>query len=69
MLTKAQMRELRLLHEQGFVIMPSRTPRGLTRYKPLWKLVELGLADFGTGPSGSWLQTYGFFPLWTDPVV
>lgn len=67
-MTPAQRRELLNLHEQGFVIMPSRTPRGLTRYKPLWALCELGLADFGMGPPGSWLQTYGFFPLWDDPI-
>lgn len=69
MLTKAQMRELRLLHEEGFAVMPARTPRGLTRYKPLWALVAKGYAEFGWVPRGSWLKTYGFYPIWTDPVL
>ena len=67
-MTPAQQREYLLVIREGFVIFPPRTPRGLTRYKPLWALVEMGLIDFGFGPKGSWLQTYGFYPLWTDPV-
>jgi hypothetical protein len=49
--------------------MPSRTPRGLTRYRPLWTLVDMGLVEFDFGPVGSWLMTYGFMPKWGDPVV
>ncbi len=36
--------------------------------KPAWKLCELGLAEWGIGPKGSFLQTYCFMPVWTDPV-
>jgi len=66
--TPAQRRELLGVWESGFVIMPSRSPSGLTRYKPLWALVEMGLLQFGIGPRGSWLQTYGYSPLWQDPI-
>lgn len=66
-MTKAQRRELALLHDNGFTIKPT-SYRGLPRNRPLWTLVELGLADFGIGPAGSWLKTYGFWPTWSDPV-
>lgn len=66
-LTTAQRREAELLFGEGFVIAP-RSYRGLPRNRSLWKLVELGLAEFDMGPSGSWLKTYGFSPIWSDPV-
>jgi hypothetical protein len=68
-LTPAQRRECLLIYEKGFITMPSRTPRGLTRYRPLWTLVDMGLVEFDFGPVGSWLMTYGFMPKWGDPVV
>lgn len=36
--------------------------------RPYWRLVEMGLAEFDFGPRNSWLSTYCFMPLWTDPV-
>jgi hypothetical protein len=68
-LTPAQRREAFLIFEQGFVVMPARSPRGLTRYKPLWALHNLDLVTFDFGPVGSWLKTYGFGAKWTDPVI
>jgi len=67
-LTPAQRRELLRMHEHGFTAKPT-SYRGMPRNRPLWALVEMGLAEFGWGPRGSWLTTYGFSPTWTDPVV
>lgn len=67
-LTPAQRKELLLIHEHGFSFFPSRSPRGLTRYKPLWALVDMGLLTWGFGPKGSFLKTYCFMPAWTDPI-
>lgn len=36
--------------------------------RPYWHLVSLGLARMDFGPDGSWLKTYCFMPLWSDPV-
>ena len=38
------------------------------RNKPSWRLVELGLAEMDMGPRGSWLMTYCFMPVWSDPI-
>lgn len=38
------------------------------RNRPKWKLVEMGLAEFDFGPRGSWLMTYCFMPVWSDPI-
>lgn len=68
-MTPAQRRELLLMHEHGFTVSPNQSPRGLTRYKPLWALCKQGLAEFEFGPRGSWLKTYCFLPLWGDPIL
>lgn len=38
------------------------------RNKPAWRLVEMGIATFDFGPRGSWLQSYCFMPVWSDPI-
>lgn len=66
-LTAKQREYAEYLFEHGFMI--HNVGCGImNRNRPLWALVELGLAEFRFGPSGSWLQTYGFNPIWTDPV-
>lgn len=69
LMTPAQRREACRIFEHGFVMMPSQSPSGLTRYKPLWALVEMGIVKFGFGPTGSWIKTYGFSPIWSDPII
>ncbi len=66
-LTPAQRREALLLFERGFIIWPL-SYRDLTRHKPLQVLVEIGLADIGNGPIGSWLKTMGYYSVWSDPI-
>ena len=66
-MTKAQKRELKLLHERGYTVH-QMSWRGMPRNKALWNLVELGLADFGFGPINSYLQQQGFMPNWHDPI-
>lgn len=36
--------------------------------RPCWHLVSMGIAIMDFGPSGSWLQSYSFMPVWGDPV-
>ena len=60
-LTKAQKRELIGLVGTGFT--EHRTAFGRSQSNgPLWSLCELGLAEFGWGPNGSFLTTQGFLP-------
>ncbi len=66
-LTPAQKREALKLFEVGFIEWPT-SYRGLPRHKPLGHLVDLGLADIQLGPLGSWLKTYCYMPVWSDPV-
>lgn len=28
----------------------------------------MGLAYMDFGPKGEWLQSYGYMPIWSDPV-
>ena len=61
-MTKRQKEALRKLKEDGFI--ECKTSFGNSQAnRPLWKLVSLGLADFGFGPKGSFLKTQGFFPI------
>ncbi len=66
-LTSAQLKELKILHEFEYIIWPT-SYRGLTRHKPLQYLVDIGLAQIGDGPKGSWLKTICYMPLWSDPI-
>lgn len=60
-LTEAQKRTLAAINSTGFV--EARAGFGTSQSnRPAWKLVELGLADFDWGPSGSFLKTQGFVP-------
>lgn len=55
------------MFENGWV--PYRVgPGRMQRNRPLWKLVEMGLGHMDFGPSGSWLKSYCFMPVWSDPV-
>lgn len=38
------------------------------RNRPCWHLVSMGLAEMDFGPRNEWLQSYGFMPIWSDPV-
>lgn len=60
-LTEAQRRALEKLNGGGFVEHVAHFSRSQVN-KPLWRLVELGLAAFEFGPKGSFLQTQGFVP-------
>lgn len=66
MLSRKQRRALVKLHVNGFVNYYIFPYGG--RNKPLWTLLDMGLAEFGFGPKDCWLQTQGFIPLWQDPV-
>ncbi len=66
-LTKAQIREALLLFEKGYQVHLMNY-RQMPRNRPLWRLVELGLAHFDFGPVGSCLKQQGFMPLWSDPI-
>ena len=66
-MTKAQKRELHLLHDCGYIVH-QMSWRGMPRNKALWNLVEKGLAYFDFGPNNSWLKQQGFMPTWQDPV-
>lgn len=39
------------------------------RNKPAWKLVDMGLAIMDFGPRNSFLMTYCFMPVWSDPII
>lgn len=66
-LTKTQRWNAELMLDNGWV--PYRVGQGrMQRNRPLWKLVEMGLAHMDFGPSGSWLKSYCFMPVWSDPV-
>lgn len=67
-LTPAQRREALLVFETGFTKRPL-SYRGLPRNRALNRLEELGLVEFDFGPRNSWLRTYGFMPVWSDPVL
>ena len=60
-LTPRQKELLKDLRRTGFIAHRSAFGRS-QQNRPLWKLVELGLADFDWGPPGSFLQVQGFFP-------
>ena len=60
-LTPRQRELLGDLRRTGFIAHRSAFGRS-QQNRPLWKLVELGLADFDWGPPGSFLQVQGFFP-------
>lgn len=67
MLSKSQRRNAELMFESGSV--PFRVgPGRMQRNRPLWHLVSLGLAEMEFGPRGSWLKSYCFMPVWSDPV-
>lgn len=66
-LTVAQNREAVLLFDRGFSLHHT-SYRSMPRNRPLWKLVEMGLAEFGKCPRNSWLTTNGFLPIWSDPI-
>lgn len=66
-LTPTQRKYLNKLHEDEF-ILHGTSYRTMPRNKSMWALVDHGLATWGFGPSGSWLRTYGFMPVWTDPI-
>lgn len=66
-LTPAQRKEALILYSVGYVIWPL-SYRGLTRHKPLRSLENMGLAHVDWGPPGSWLFTYCYLPVWSDPV-
>ena len=66
-LTRQQRNWAMTMFSDGYVFYTSNL-RTAQRNKCLWRLVALGLADFRFGPSGSWLKTYCFMPLWTDPI-
>jgi len=59
-LTKAQERWLREINREGFVEMGGWGSGQKNR--PLFALVDMGLAEFGFGPKGSFLKTQGFMP-------
>lgn len=67
-LTKAQYREALDLFEHEYT-RHFMSYRQMPRNRPLWYLVELGLAEFASGPRGSWLKSQGFMPLWSDPIM
>lgn len=67
-LTSQQMREALLLFERGY-LPHMMSYRSMPRNRPLWRLVQLGLAHFDFGPVGSWLKQQGFMPLWSDPII
>lgn len=66
MLSREQVKALKEMHEKGYRDFYMFPYAG--RNKPSWKLVELGMAEMDMGPRDSWLMTYCFMPLWTDPV-
>lgn len=66
-LTPKQRELVEDLQTKGFIIHGTGY-RSMTRNKPLRVLEEMGLCHFDFGPAGSWLTTYGFMPLWSDPV-
>jgi len=60
-LTKRQSELAAELLQSGFI--PHRTGFGTSqRNRPLWTLVDKGIADFAWGPTGSFLQVQGFVP-------
>lgn len=66
MLSRKQVEALKELHAKeyrDFFMFPY-----CGKNKPSWTLVKEGLAQFDFGPRNSFLQTYVFMPLWTDPV-
>lgn len=64
-LTRRQSELLAQLHEAGFI--PRRSGFGTSQQnRPLWALVEHGLARFGFGPEGSFLKVQGFMPVTPD---
>jgi len=66
-LTPSQRHNAELMFEQGWI--PFRVgPGRMQRNIPMWTLVKLGLAEFDWGPRGSWLKTYSFLPVWSDPI-
>lgn len=60
-LTPRQRELLHDLRQRGFLEYRAGFGRS-QRNRPLWKLVELGLAHFAWGPPGDWLQVQGFLP-------
>lgn len=66
-LTPAQRKEALILYEKGYIIWPL-SYSGLTRHKPLGALERMGLTHVDWGPPGSWLTTYCYLAVWSDPV-
>ena len=60
-LTPRQRELLHDLRQRGFLEYRAGFGRS-QQNRPLWKLVELGLADFDWGPPGSFPQVQGFIP-------
>jgi len=58
-MTRAQKKWLHKLQNDGFVTMGGWGDGQKNR--PLWALVEMGLAKFGWGPLDSCLRMQGFF--------
>jgi len=65
-LTRAQQKWLHKLRTHGFVERGG-WGRG-QRNRPLFALVEKGLAVYGYGPEGSALKVEGFAPVGDHPV-
>jgi hypothetical protein len=59
-LTPAQQRALRDL-QNGYVMHFVSWSESY-KNRPFWNLVKKGLAEFGFGPKGDWLQAQGFMP-------
>ena len=66
-LTRAQKKWLKILRERGFV-ETGGWGNG-QRNRPLFALVDKGLAVFELGPKGSFLKVQGFAPVGDYPVT
>lgn len=66
-LTKSQRANAERIFERGFVDYYVGSGR-MQRNWPCWNLVKMGLVIMDFGPRGSWLKTYVFMPLWSDPI-
>ena len=65
-LTKQQRKIAETIFELGYA--PYHTFPICAANRPCWRLVKMGLAYMDFGPKGEWLQSYGFMPIWSDPV-
>lgn len=66
-MTRAQLRWAMEIFESGFVPFGTWFNRPQSN-RAMWTLVSIGVAEMDFGPRNGWLKSYGFMPVWSDPV-